>query len=420
MKIEFISNACCIIESNKGTKILTDPWINDGVFEGSWCHFHKLKTALADIQDVDAIYLSHIHPDHYDDRYFNFSKDMPIIVLNHGLNFLHKKLNENGYNNLIKAKDKETITFKDFNLTLFAPFNKHIFFENNSKIGNLIDSAIVFQADSQSIFNANDNTPDNASSQELKSLFGTFDLALMNYNNAGPYPSCFNNLSEDEKYIESNANSLRNIDHLYSNLKILEPRYFLPFAGSYVIGGKNYFKNKYLGTITWDKCIELLKNKEKIDKTKYIALREKDIFDLETGKSNNEYVPIDEKEVEIYINSTLKKIQYPYEQDRMPDSETIFNDLKLAKIKMEKRLKRINLLPDMDVFISIEDRKIKVLSAEKPKGELECKMDLRLLRRILDKKSHWNNAEIGCHIELNRSPNFYSPDIHTALQFLHL
>ena len=74
----------------------------------------------------------------------------------------------------------------------------------------------------------------------------------------------------------------------------------------------------------------------------------------------------------------------------------------------------------MDVFIWVEDNCIKVISAKNPKGKIECSLDLRLLKRILDKRSHWNNAEIGCHIELNRSPNYYSPDIHTALQFLHL
>ena len=189
MKVKFISNACCIVETNAGTQILTDPWIENGVFEGSWCHFHKLKTTLNDLQNIDAIYVSHIHPDHYDERFFNFPKDIPIIVLDHGLNFLHRKLLDSGYKNLIKIKNKETIKFKDLELTLFAPFVKHNFFEDNSKIGNLIDSAIVFQSDNQSIFNANDNNPDNDTCRELKSLFGNFDLAMMNYNNAGPYPS---------------------------------------------------------------------------------------------------------------------------------------------------------------------------------------------------------------------------------------
>ena len=420
MKVKFISNACCIVETNAGTQVLTDPWIENGVFEGSWCHFHKLKTTINDLKNIDAIYVSHIHPDHYDDRFFNFPKDIPIIVLDHGLNFLHKNLLKSGYKNLIKIKDKETIKFKDLKLTLFAPFTKNRFFEDNSQIGNLIDSAIVFQSDNQSIFNANDNTPSNDSCRELKSLFGTFDLAMMNYNNAGPYPSCFSNLTEKEKYIEHKSNLLRNIDFLHLNLKILMPKYFLPFAGAYVLGGKNSYKNNYLGTTNWDKCIEILKNKEKITHTQYIALREQDIFDLDMGMSNKEYIKIDEKEVEYYINNVLAKIKYPYEKDSMPNIDILIQDLLLSSSKMKERLNRIKLIPDMDVFIKVEDKSINVLSAENPKGKIECSLDLRLLKRILDRKSHWNNAEIGCHIEFNRSPNYYSPDIHTALQFLHL
>ena len=420
MKVKFISNACCIVETNTGTQILTDPWIENGVFEGSWCHFHKLKTTINDLKNIDAIYLSHIHPDHYDDRFFNFSKDIPIIVLDHGLNFLHRKLLDSGYKNLIKIKDKETIKFKDLKLTLFAPFSGNNFFEENTKLGNLIDSGIVYEADNQKIFNANDNTPNPEACKELKERFGIFDISMMNYNSAGPYPACFNNLNDDEKISEHLNNLERNIDYLYENLKILNSKYFLPFAGSYVLGGKLSHKNKYLGTMTWDKCIEMLNKKNSIQGTEYIALREQDIFDLDTGMSNKEYIPIDENEIKNYIQNVLAKIKYPYENDSIPNIEKLIKDLVLSSSKMYERLNRIKLIPDMDVFIKVEDKSINVLSAENPKGKIECSLDLRLLKRILDRKSHWNNAEIGCHIEFNRSPNYYSPDIHTALQFLHL
>jgi len=78
MKLTFISNACCIIESNEGTKVVSDPWLDDGVFEGSWCHFHELKTTWDDLQSVDAVYVSHVHPDHFDARFFHFPKNTPM------------------------------------------------------------------------------------------------------------------------------------------------------------------------------------------------------------------------------------------------------------------------------------------------------------------------------------------------------
>ena len=44
---------------------------------------------------------------------------------------------------------------------------------------------------------------------------------------------------------------------------------------------------------------------------------------------------------------------------------------------------------------------------------------MRLLKRILKREAHWNNAEIGCHIDFIRVPDTYSPDIHWVLSFLH-
>lgn len=55
MKFEFIGNACGIFIGSKGTKLLCDPWIVDGVFEGSWFHYPPLKTKIEDLQSVDCI-----------------------------------------------------------------------------------------------------------------------------------------------------------------------------------------------------------------------------------------------------------------------------------------------------------------------------------------------------------------------------
>jgi UDP-MurNAc hydroxylase len=419
MKVEFIANACAVFESNSGTKIITDPWLNDGVFNGSWCHFHQLSTKWEDIQDVDAVYVSHVHPDHYDDRFFNFRKDMPIIVLDHGFNFLHKNLERNGYTNLIKIKDGETKSFKDFECTLFAPFAGNNYFEENTKVGNLIDSAIIFKADNQIAFNANDNTPDQKSCSMLRDKFGKFDLSMLNYNAAGPYPSCFDNLSEEEKIEEHHNNLERNISYLHENLKILESKYYLPFAGAYVIGGNRSFKNKYLGTTTWDDCAKKLKKLPNLS-TKVICLREQDKFDLDTGEADKEYIPIDTIEVNKYIESKLSILEYPYEKLELPDEKQLKVDLLNSIDALEIRNKRIGIIPDMDVYIYIGNEPINICKANESKGRLDCRLDSRLLKQILNRESHWNNAEIGCHIDFYRSPNYYSPDMHTLLQFLHL
>ena len=180
MKFKFIGNAGGIFIGSKGSKILCDPWIIDGVFEGSWYHYPPLKTKINDLKNVDAIYLSHIHQDHYDERYFNFSKKTPIILLNEGPNFLKKNLIKKGYQNLIEIKNDQTIKFKEFKLTMYKPFTGHLYEE--SLLGNLIDSSLVLSDEKSTAINFNDNTPDEEACIKLEKKFKKIDLAMLNYN----------------------------------------------------------------------------------------------------------------------------------------------------------------------------------------------------------------------------------------------
>ena len=416
MKFQFIGNAGGIFLGSSGTKILCDPWIVDGVFEGSWFHYPPLKTSISDLQNVDGIYLSHIHPDHYDDRYFDYPKDIPLIILNEGPNFLKKNLVKKGFKNIVEIKNDETIQFKEFKLTLYKPFTKHIYEE--SLIGNLIDSALVLNDGDITAINFNDNNPDSKACSYLKNKFDKIDFAMLNFNSAGPYPSCFDNLNIEEKVDEHNRILKRNFDHLCEIIPILEPYAVLPFAGSYVIGGKNYYKNEYLGTTTWDECSDYLKKNLKFN-SKIVTLREKQTFDIKTKKQLEKYERLNKNEMKSYINS-LKTIVYDYENDELPDMSKILKDIKIASKNMIEKIKRFDVKLQTNVYIEINNEYIQVLEGSDENQKLYCQLDLKLLRRILDKKAHWNNAEIGAHINIKRYPNKMVPDVHTCMSFFHL
>lgn len=422
LTFEFIGNACGIFTGQEGTRVLCDPWIANGVFEGSWYHYPPLSTTPEDVLDVDAVYVSHLHPDHFDERFFNFDKNIPIIALEHGHNFLRKKLLELGYNNLVLIKDGETVAFKEFTITLFAPFTRNNFHE--AEVGNLIDSAMVIECGGVKAFNANDNTPTPESCVELQQRFDTIDLAMINYNAAGPYPSSFANLSNSEKRSEHDRILDRNIAYMHSLVETLAPRMVLPFAGAYILGGHLSRLNDYLGTTTWDVCAQKL-NEIGLTSTEVVCLREHDVLNIESGTSSPEYVPIDPEHMKQYIQQVAGD-SYPYELDSAPDSAQIIADLEIASDRMRQRMARAGISSDRTVTIDVDGKPIQIHPTFSTDANLNatprlaCSLDPRLLRRILDRVSHWNNAEIGCHVEFNRVPNEYQPDLHTALQFLHL
>ena len=97
MRLQYISSACVLIEDN-GVKILCDPWLVDGAYLDSWFHYPPLKFQPEQFNDVDFIYISHIHPDHFDPNTLNrMNKKIPIIINNYVSKFLKKNIEEIGF-----------------------------------------------------------------------------------------------------------------------------------------------------------------------------------------------------------------------------------------------------------------------------------------------------------------------------------
>jgi UDP-MurNAc hydroxylase len=421
LEFQFIANACGIFRGRGGTRLLCDPWIANGVFEGSWCHFPPLRTTVDDLKGVDAVYVSHIHPDHFDERTFDFPRALPIFILDRPKNFLANRLSALGYTNVHLLRDRETIEFREFELTLYQPFTSHNFHE--AKVGNVIDSALVVKCGATIAFNANDNTPTPEACHALRERWGQFDLAMLNYNAAGPYPACFDNLTLEEKQSEHLRILERNMAYMARLIDALRPRACLPFAGAYVLGGRQHHKNAYLGTTTWDTCADYLRSKT--ENCQIVTLRELDTLNITTLTSDNDYVPLNSAQQNHFISQELSTLRYPYEDDEMPDLTQLEIDLGVAAKKMAERSARFGFESTFHVTIVVGDVTVQVLPVFKSQPEranrtLRCSLDPRLLRRILDRKSQWNSAEIGCHIDFVRTPNEYEPDLHMMLQFLHL
>ena len=425
MHFTFIANACGIFTGSEGAKVLCDPWLIDGVFEGSWCHYPPLSVSPQDLTEVDAIYLSHIHPDHFDERSLKFfDVNTPILILKRERNFLLSRLNSLGYFNIVEYEDGVTKSFQEFKITMFGPFAKHNF--HDALVGNIIDSAMVIESGGLKAFNANDNTPTPEACAMLRNKFGAIDLAMLNYNSAGPYPSCFNNLTDIEKESEHQRILNRNFDYMCDLLAVLTPRAILPFAGAYVIGGQQAHKNRYLGTTSWDVCAaEVLSRRPK---EKICLLQEGDTLDLRSLTNDKPYIPIDLDNQSRYIDLVLKELKYEWEQDDFPSMAQLLDDLEIASSRMTTRGEQFGIRTQCTVLIDLDDHKVAITpqfdSSLKAGIDAEqvliCSLNPKLLRRILDRKAHWNNAEIGCHIDFFRSPNVYEPDLHTLLQFLHL
>jgi UDP-MurNAc hydroxylase len=423
MRITFYANACCTMEA-KGFRILTDPWLVDGAFEGSWCHYPPLKTRPEDIAGVDALFISHVHPDHCDPHTLAaFRRDIPIIVLDHGPNFLHRVLREMGFTDLRPIESGACDRIGPFDVTLYAPFTAHIFHE--SRIGNLIDCAALFEHDGISVLNLNDNTPDLVSAQRLRERHGPVTVAQIAYNAAGPYPASFDNLSAEQKLAMSDKILARNLDLATELARILEPRWHMPFAGSYVLGGRHWRRNACLGATSADVAAQAALDRN--PDVPVLLLNEAQTFDLTTGARSGEYRPIVRAEELRYIEDVLAHRPYPYETDPEPDAKTLERLCVSARARLWKKQQVFDFYPDLTVAIGL-GKGYFAFDMREPGGRFEADrphaepritvgMDPKLLRRVLTGEAHWNNAENGCHFTYVREPDVYVRDFHTLMSF---
>ena len=99
MKLKLYRSATIGIYSN-GTKVLTDPWLTDGEYYGSWSHYpyFDLVKNLKEINSYNYIYISHIHPDHCSNSTLKLiDKNIPILIGKYNEKFLKIKLERMGF-----------------------------------------------------------------------------------------------------------------------------------------------------------------------------------------------------------------------------------------------------------------------------------------------------------------------------------
>ncbi len=266
MKLTFISNACCIYQSGDSTnsfRLLADPWLVPGAF-GSWTHNPPITTKPEDLLDVDALYISHIHPDHCDPETLkHFRRDIPIYTLKDRLSLCAKHLAKMGFTDIIAMADRESLgpdpNTGPFKLTMFGPFTKHPF--HDCEIGNVVDSALLIEHEGRTVLNANDNTPSLAAAEWLGREYGPIHLAQLNYNSAGPYPACFINLAPHERILEGERMGRRHLEHAAAVAKAMQAERVQPFAGAYKLMGQYEHLNKHLGLSSAKWAESILKGK---------------------------------------------------------------------------------------------------------------------------------------------------------------
>ena len=209
----------------------------------------------------------------------------------------------------------------------------------------------------------------------------------------------------------------------------------MPFAGTYFLSGKLNNLHSLRGVpsidFAYDKINGLISNAKLL--TKNIKINHGETFDLATGDASSLYKKFNENEFIKYSKNVLSKKKLDYEDDIPCDFDEIYE---LSKKSLERYLHRKllnNLVTDTNIILDIGNKMIEIdnkknnlnvinsESLEKRKKFVKYKLDNKLLKKILmgPKYAHWNNAEIGSHIQFFRNPNVFERKIYESMCYFH-
>lgn len=445
MRIQYISSACTLIE-NEGIRILCDPWLTEGIYYGSWYHYPLPALTTKDFQDVDYIYITHIHPDHCDvESLKQFPKSIPILIHDYEEKFLFNLLKRVGFERIIEVLHHQPYYFSDdFKVEILAAdncdptkcgrwFGCHL--QEAPTKTTQIDSLAVFSGGGHVVVNTND-CPFELAKEVCKYItakYSSIDFLLVGYSGAGPYPQCMINYSDEEKLTRAAAKKQSFLDQAIHYIETLQPKFFLPFAGQYTLGGHLSKLNPFRGVPELEELphifADLLVKAQ--SSSKLVLLNSGDWFDLATQKASAPFVPPDSKKRKQYVEQDLisKKLSYEQTPD-LPSFDELAKKMENAYQHLLSKQKQVGFFSPTFVCIDTGQEKLlqipydksgfKVIQREEMKEPyVHIKLDPRLLNLILDKKAHWNNAEIGSHLSFDRRPDIYERGIYNFLSYLH-
>lgn len=445
MKITYLTDACVLIESN-GKKLLCDPWLSESACYGALYHYPRLIIDVEKYLDVDYIYISHIHEDHLDvDTLKKVNKNIPIYIMNYFEKPVLNRLKTLGFHNVIELNHKEkTILHDDFSLEILAaddcdPIICHKFF--GCQVSGAyektlqIDSLAIISNKEHVVVNTNDCPYELSRTMNpyILSNYNKIDFLLTSYNAASPYPQCFENFDAKEKLAEREKIRLKCLERAFNYTKDLKPKYLLPFAAKMVIGGKNIALNKFVAkTPEWMLYDEIQIPLERMGLlTKLVLLNQGSTFNLITEKADAKYIPPSIEDYNKYLIEISSR-KYDYEHsDYVLVEEDLTRELQLALLNVKR--KQLEVYPGMIIneklYLKVHDNylyeldfknyTVNVVSKITQVPYLKMTLDYRILKLILERKMHWNNAEFGSFILYDRQPNIQNRTLHHIISYLH-
>ncbi len=237
LSVTNLGAACCVIEGD-GVRICCDPWFTDGAYLGTWEREHYVPDPIAQIGKVDYIWISHLHPDHYDPDFLHaYFAAHPETQL---------WCNKNKH--LVKMACRDGFQVYGGDMLMRNGVKMHCVQNNGypQEVDNIDSALVVVDADS-AIVNMNDCPFDQAQVTMINHFTdGKTVTALLPYTGAGPWPQCFQ-MAESARLAAAADKKVHYLDQFQRYRVALFASTAVPFSAGYMLHGPLAHLNPYRG-----------------------------------------------------------------------------------------------------------------------------------------------------------------------------
>tara|TARA_E500000178_G_C16869411_1_gene683577 strand:- start:308 stop:1045 length:738 start_codon:yes stop_codon:yes gene_type:complete len=218
-------------------------------------------------------------------------------------------------------------------------------------------------------------------------------------------------------------------------LEVLQPDTYMPFAGTYIIGGREHQKNHNLPIPEIQDAVLEIQNKlfESGISAMPVLLNFSETYDVELGIQSAPYTPIDVAARAQYIADVAQHFSYDFDDEPFPDDDELLEIFKLAIARLKVKQKELNFFENINLLFDLPSGNFVLINLENDNLKKTAtytdlpnwhrfKLDPRLLLRALKgpKFANWNNIEIGALLDFSRKPDIYRMDVHVLINALHI
>ena len=430
MELFNFGGATAILE-HRGVRMLMDPWLDDGIFHGSWVHFPPLSAHVEDVGRLDYIYISHIHEDHCSlGTLERLDRNAVVLVMGRKPNFVVDFLirNKLGFRDICVIPPRSPMELQPgLVVDMVEP-------DPSDAMASAIDSALVLRWDEYVIFNANDCQPHPAMIEYVRSAYGRPDLAMLPYSGGSGYPSCYVNLSDEEKRAERDRIRSMRGEAFIETVKALDPKRVMPFADQYAIAGSRAALNEFVAHPTTPAAMRGPIERAGLT-DRLLLVNSGQRFDFETGRHQPEapYRNYTDEERQAWLDSVTANHRYDHEKFEFGSGVPLERLVRQARARLWDYQEANSIYPDWTLVLDSPEMAqvflVPMGSAEVTSASREQTVEGHFLRigaprtlMIMMLLGHvsWNIADAALFLDYERVPNHYDPVVYFLVNLLRV